>query len=154
MAKVYTVTFSTKHPSRVNSDGQPDSVKGSLDIERPTTLAEAIPNFFSEEEIVSLAVRDENTNVGNVARATLVAALNDGKTDAEALELALAAAGRYEAGEKTKRTGQGKLQKLLLSIMQQAATNPKALKAMQDIGMAAGDFAKQVAIAEQFAANA
>jgi hypothetical protein len=150
MSKTYTVSFSTKHPTRKDENGVPVSIKASLDIDRPQTIAEAVPAFWSEEELVSLAVRDENTNVGNVARAALVSALEDGKSDEEAIKLSLEAAARYEAGEKTKRTGAGKLAKILQSIMMKAATgDAKAVQAMQDIAKNPADYAK---IAEAFGA--
>ena len=148
--KTYTVSFSTKHPTLKDDNGVPISVKGSLDIDRPQTIAEAVPACFSEEELVSLAVRDENTNVGNVARAATAAKLEAGGSIEESIQAGLEAAARYEAGEKTKRTGAGKLAKLLQSIMMKAATGDvKAVQAMQDIAKNPADYAK---IAEAFGA--
>jgi hypothetical protein len=79
-----------------------------VQVQRPTTLPEGIAKW-KEEGLVSLAVRDENSNAGNHVRSVLVAKLTDNPATprAELDALAQKAIGEFESKVFTLKTGTG-----------------------------------------------
>ena len=79
-----------------------------VQVQRPTTLPEGIAKW-KEEGLVSLAVRDENSNAGNHVRSVLVAKLteNPATPRAELIALAQKAIGEFESKVFTLKTGTG-----------------------------------------------
>lgn len=103
-----------------------------VNVERGQTIEELKSQGYTEEDIVSHVVRDENSNVGNASRAALAAAVEEGITDRTALDKVVQdAAGRYESGERAVRT-RGGAASLLGKAIKWATTTAEMTKAYTD----------------------
>lgn len=121
-----------------------------VQVQRPETLEEARGLGWTDEEIISHLNRDENSNVGNAARAALVASVEEGITDREKLqEIVTEACTRYENGERAIRTKGGAAAALGKAI-KWATQSAEMTKAYTDAIVANGLEAANKAIMELY----
>jgi hypothetical protein len=115
------------------------------------SLEELRADQYTDENIVELVNRDEATNIGNVARAKVVAMLKDNPSTPRAdLEAAAkSAAEGYLTGDKAVRTRGGAASKLGKTI-KWATASAEMTKAYTDAIISSGLEAANIAIQELY----
>lgn len=119
-------------------------------VQRGQTIEELKSQGYTEEDIVSHVVRDENSNVGNAARAALSAAVKEGITDRDTLaKIVHEAAERYESGERAVRS-RGGATALIGKVMKWALSTPENIAAYQNMVTEVGAAKALTAITEMY----